>query len=64
MQKHLSVCSEKAGFTYSFDNGKILDYQDHYKNLGDLPFSIYYDFETTTGNVVFFDAKCMWSAIA
>ena len=57
MQKHLSVCSGKAGFTYSFDNGKILDYQSHYKNLADLPFSVYYDFETTTGSVVFFDAK-------
>ena len=57
MQKHLSLCSGKAGFTYSFDNGKILDYQDHYKNLGNLPFSIYFDFETTTGSVVFFDAK-------
>ena len=57
MKKHLSVCSGKAGFTFSFDNGKIVDYQDHYRNLGDLPFSIYHDFETTTGSVVFFDAK-------
>ena len=57
MQKHLSVCSGKAGFTYSFDNGKILDYQSHYKNLADLPFSVYYDFETTTGSVIFFDAN-------
>ena len=57
MQKHLSVCSGKTDFTYSFDNEKILDYQDHYKNLGDLPFSIYFDFETTTGSVVFFVAK-------
>ena len=48
MKKHLACCSGKAGFTFSFDNGKIVDYQDHYRNLGDLPFSIYYDFETTT----------------
>ena len=41
MKKHLSVCSGKAGFTFSFDNGKIVDYQDHYRSLGDLPFSIY-----------------------
>ena len=54
MKKHLACCSGKAGFTFSFDNGKIVDYQDHYRNL---PFSIYYDFETTTGSVVFFDAK-------
>ena len=57
IKKHLSICSGKAGFTFSFDNGKIFDYQDHYRNPGDLPFSIYYDFETTTGSVVFFDAK-------
>ena len=57
MQKHLSVCAEKAGFTFSFDNRKIIDYQEHYKNLGDVPFSVYCDFETTTGSVVFFDAK-------
>ena len=57
MQKHLSVCAGKAGFTFSFDNGKIIDYQEHYKNLGDVPFSVYYDFETTTGSVAFFDAK-------
>ena len=27
------------------------------KIFGDLPFSIYYDFEITTGGVVFFDKK-------
>ena len=57
MKKHLACCSGKAGFTFSFDNGKIVDYQDHYRNLGGLPFSIYYDFETTTGSMVFFNAK-------
>ena len=57
MKEHLSCCAGKAGFTFSFDNGKVIDYQDHYSNLSDVPFSIYFDFETTTGNVVFFDAK-------
>ena len=57
MKKHLSICAGKAGYTFSFDNGKFVDYQDHYKNFGDLPFSVYYDFETTTGGVVFFDQK-------
>ena len=56
MKEHLSCCSGKAGFTSSFDNGKVIDYQDHCNNLGDMPFSMYFDFETTTGNVVFFDA--------
>ena len=57
MEKHLSCCAGKARFTFSFDNGKIIDYQDHYKNLADLPYTVYYDFEATTGSVVFFDAK-------
>ena len=57
MEKHLSCCAGQAGFTFSFDNEKIIDYQDHFKNSGDLPFTIYYDFVTTTGRVVFFDAK-------
>ena len=57
MKKHLSICAGKAGYTFSFDNGKFVDYQDHYKNFGDFPFSVYYDFETTTGGVVFFDQK-------
>ena len=53
MKEHLACCSSKAGFTFSFDNGKVIDYQDHYNNLGDMPFSVYFDFETATGNVVF-----------
>ena len=42
MEKNLSCCAGKAGFTFSFDNGKIIDYQDHYKNLADfrLPFTM------------------------
>ena len=50
-------CAGKAGLTFFFDNGKIIDYQDHYKNLGDVPFSIYYNFKTTTGSVVLFDVE-------
>ena len=64
MEKHLSCCAGKAGFSFLFDNGKIiknykksLHYKNHYKNLDDLPFTVYYDFEKTTGSVVFFDAK-------
>ena len=56
MKEHLSCCSGKAGFTFSFDNGKVIDYQDLFSNLGELLFAIYFDFETTA-NVVFFDAK-------
>ena len=57
MQTHLSICAAKEGITYSFDNNQIIDYQDNYKYMGDLPFSVYFGFETTTGNAVFFDSK-------
>ena len=57
MQKHLSVCTWKTGYEFTFDNGKIIDYQEHYSNIGDVPFSVYYDFETTTGSAVFFYEK-------
>ena len=54
MEKHISCCAGQAGFNFSFDNGKIINYQDNYKKIGDLPFAMCYDFETTTGSVVFF----------
>ena len=57
MNKHLSVCSAKKDITYSFHNAQIIDYLDNYKYMGDLPFSIYFDFETTAGSAVFFDSK-------
>ena len=58
MQEHINCCAGHAGFNFIFDNGKIVNYQDNFKKIGDLPFAIYYDFEmTTTCRVVFFDAK-------
>ena len=54
MDKHLSICAAKEGITYSFDNSQIIHYQDNYKYMEDLPFSVYFDFETTAGNAVFF----------
>ena len=56
IKKDLSVCSAKEEITYAFDNGHILNYQDNFKYLGDLPFTVYLDFETTTGNSPFFNS--------
>ena len=57
IKKHISLCARQAGFNFVFDNGKIVHYQDNYKKIGDLSFSLYFDFETTTDSVVFFYAK-------
>ena len=57
MEEHILCCSGKAGINYSFDNGKLINYQDNFSEIGDLPFSIYYDFETTIGSCIFYNAK-------
>ena len=62
MEKHLSICAAKEEVTYSFDNRQIIDYQDIFKYIGDFPFSVYFDFETTIGNAVFFDSKSFLSS--
>ena len=56
-KKHLQVCTTKEGITYSFDNGQIITFQDNFRYLGYVPFTVYFDFETTTGDSVFFDPK-------
>ena len=55
----ISVCAAKEGISYSSDNAKIIDYQDNYKYMGDVPFTIYFDFETATGSAVFSMQKCL-----
>ena len=40
MNHHISGCAAKEGITYSFDNATIIDYQDNYKYMGDVPFTI------------------------
>ena len=47
MKKHLSICAAKESITYSFENSQIID----------VRFCVYFDFETTAGDSVFFDSK-------
>ena len=49
MKKHLQVCVTKEGIAYSFDNGQIITFQDNFRYLGDVPFTVYFDFKITTG---------------
>ena len=57
MKKHLQVCAAREGITYTFNNGQIILFQDNFKYLGDIPFTVYFDFEKTTGNTAFSDPK-------
>ena len=57
MKKNTRICAAEEGVTYTFDNGDINSFQDNFRYMGDVPLTVYFDFETTTGNVVFFDSK-------
>ena len=57
MKKHIQVCTAKEGITYCFDSEEIICFLDNFKYLGDAPFTVYFDFETTTGDSVFFEPK-------
>ena len=57
MKKHTDVCSTKEGISYCFQNGEIISFQDNFKYLGNVPFTVYFDFETTTGDAVTFNTK-------
>ena len=40
-------------------NGQIISFQDNFKCLAHIPFNVYFDFETTSGDsVFFFTQKC------
>ena len=53
MKKHISICAAREGITYLFDNGQIINFQDNLKCLGDVPITVYLDFETTTCDCFF-----------
>ena len=48
---------QKEGITYCFENGDVISFQDNFKYLRNVPFTVYFDFETTTGDAVFFNPK-------
>ena len=40
-------CSGRPGSVYNFNNQNLISYQDNFHAKGDVPFVIYFDFETT-----------------
>ena len=50
---HVKNCSGKPGIVYNFNIQNIVTYEDNLKYVGDLPFSIYADFETSAPNCYF-----------
>ena len=56
MEKHVKCCAGQAGYSLVFDQS-VVNYQENFNKIGDVPFSIYYDFETTTGSAIYTNAK-------
>ena len=48
-KKHIKNCSDIDGVGYKFENNIIINSQDNFKYMGDLPFTIYSHFETAAG---------------
>ena len=63
LEKLVQVCSSVAGVVYKFSNRKIVSFHDNFKFMGNLPLTVYFDFETTTGDSVINDTKLFLSAI-
>ena len=55
-KKHIEKCSGQKGIPYSFDNGKIISFQDNFKFLGDFPLKVYVDFEIQL-EMIFWESK-------
>ena len=50
-------CINITGIVYKFNNRKIVSFLDNFKYIGDLPLTVYFDFETATGDSVTDDKK-------
>ena len=46
-KRHMENCSGRPGVVYDFNNQNLISYQDNFHAKGDVPFVIYFDFETT-----------------
>ena len=46
-ERHLKHCSGKPGVIYNFTDQSLVSYEDNFKAKDDLPFCVYFDFETT-----------------
>ena len=57
MKRYTEICAASEGITYSFENGQTITFQDNFKYLGDVAFTVYFDFETTTDGAIFVRPK-------
>ena len=56
MAAYVKCCAGQTGYLLIFDQS-VINYQENFNKIGDLLFSVCYDFETTTGSAIYHDAK-------
>ena len=52
LERYMNVCGYFPGIIYKFENQNIQTFSGNIKFIRDLPFSTYFDLETTTGKEV------------
>ena len=58
--RHLKICGRIPGIIYKFENQNIQTFFDNTQFIGDLPFVIYFDFKTTSGQKIYnFEEDCL-----
>ena len=55
LEKHLKVCARKPGIIYNFNNTHLSTFEDNFRLMGEQPFSVYFDLETTCAKDKIFD---------
>ena len=56
-KKHKENCSRVAGVIYNFNTQSLISFEDNFHAKGNLPFVIYFDFETTAPTDNCFDSE-------
>ena len=57
LDKHLETCSFIPGIVYKFENQHITTFEDNFRFMGEQPFAIYFDLETTCGKKEFYNVE-------
>ena len=53
LERHLKVCGSMSGIIEKFENQNILSFGDNVRFMGEPPFAVYFDLETTSGKKIY-----------
>ena len=56
-KRNIESCSGVPGVVYNFNNKNLVTFEENFKSKGDLPFALYFDFETTALTDNYFDPE-------